>query len=403
MSDYGVSVKIARLGVPLLLLVMAGSAWAGASEADLQEVYVVQNSEFTGQFPTGFVRSLDLSPDGKMLAVEFEVWEGEGLAGIWITLWDVDKQCLQTAKRLEGPDTEVGNYPQYGYRVQFTLDGHLLLVLTGPRLVALSLPDLEVSYAIEAPAHEDPGAMFIYKFSVAAGTNRVALLYVPHRVFGTSFDVQVADLENGKLGERWHGAGQASNIALSPDGATVAVPIVSGLARSGENKCLLFDARSGERIRTITTLYATGDVLFLDEGTQLLTIPQYHEAPEYYPTDTVKVWNVSSGELLSEFGYGKEGMRGVVSASRDGTRLAATTTWSNPSDIRWDRDNIRGFTRFLLWETTSRKQLFVSSDLSGQMQPYVGESSDFLIRLSADGTRLAVGGELISVYSIASK
>lgn len=397
-----------RTGVTFLGLVLslpiAGHTQEQPPPVSLQEIYVVQNTEFSGRFPHAEVRSFDLSPDGKTVAVEFEVWEGEGLEAIWVALWDVEARRLQSAKRLEGPDREVGRFSQYGYQVRFSRDGSMLFVLTGPRLVALKLPDLEEHYTVEAPAARDdiPSRLFIYKFSIATPANRLALLYVYHRVYSATYEVKILDSKNGEVLQRWRGAGQAVNISLSAEGKRVAVSVVSGVARSDKNNVLIFDVSSGDLVRTLNPQYATGSLQFVGNGNQLATVARYHEVPEYYRTDTIKLWDVATGEVLKKLGYGEHGLRGALSASHNGALLAATAEWSNPSDIRWDRDDIRGFTRFLLWGLPGGKPLFISSDLPREMLSIMSEAK-FLIRLSADGTRFAVGGELISVYQFAGR
>lgn len=381
--------------VLLGLLSVVGFAHSEEAQVQLEEIYVLKESVFSSRFAGAHVESFDLSADGKTLAVEFQTWQKTGLGSMWITLWDVEGDRLMTSKRLEGPGREVGTYPQYVRDVRFSPDGKSVFVLTGPRLVVLNVPKLDFLYAIEAPSLGG-SQKFIYKYSLATTANRLGLLYVYNRFHSASHEIHILDAENGQPLQKWEFAGQGSNIALSPDGNRVAVISnpESWLAQVQvhERNLFIFDTKNGNLIRSLNTGYNAGEVQFIGEGSQIVTIAL--DQGTGYP---VRIWDVSSSQVVEELEYEKYGIRGNISSSRGGRRLGATTFWENPEDYRKDRTVIRGFSRFLLWDVPSAKPIYISADLEDGMPWHIPR---FLIRLSSDGKRFAVGGERIVVYKI---
>lgn len=406
MSCSRVATTIATLA---LCLAVGSTAQGKGPKVKVREVFVhnasvVHNSEYASRFRGANTLSFDLSPDGKTLAVELETFEEQRRQGVWVALWDVETKQLRSVKRLEGPVGEVFPHAQYGTQVRFTHDSRMLIVLTGPRFVALKLPDLEEHYAVEAPAARDdsPSRLFIYKFSIATPANRLALLYVYHRVYSASYEVKILDSKNGEVLQHWRGAGQAAHISLSAEGKRVAVSVVSGVARSDKNNVLIFDASSGDLVRILNPQYATGSLQFVGNGNQLATVARYHMVPKFYRTDTIKLWDVSTGEVLREIGYRKYGIRGALAISSNGGRLGAITEWDNPMAIRMDWSWPPGFTRFLIWALPTGESLFVSQNLRGHGL-WNSADGEFPLRFSADGTRFAVGSNPITVYSFEPK
>jgi hypothetical protein len=123
-------------------LLSAATASAQGRDARVTEIFVPQTSEFTQQHPGG-VWSFDLSPDGKILAVEFGTHVPDantkyGRFGCWVALWSVDAERLIATQQLEDdlPTYKVGKYGQglpyrfYQHKLRLSADGQMLLVLT---------------------------------------------------------------------------------------------------------------------------------------------------------------------------------------------------------------------------------------------------------------------------------
>lgn len=431
-----------RHTLPSLLIVSAVTLLFGADASTqehgthVQELFVVQNSDFTTQHPGG-VWSFDLSPDGKTLAVEFgthvpDVGRKYGKFGIWVALWSVDTGRLVAAQEIEDdlPLYIIGQYNKglpfawYEHKLRFSGDGRALIVLTGPRLVALSFPELAPMWTLEDPVDldSDKAQMVFTNFSVSVQAGRVAVLrqYVKgdvKTIVGPySFEVLTADLRDGKLLGRWSKAGHSESIALSPDGSLLALALTmserqlsrDGLVPIGQSNVLVLNADSGEVVRAFNTGPLAGDAQFLASAKRLVTVPYDHGSsdPQWYLNGTVKLWNLETGQLDRELSYPKYGVRNSseMALSADGSWLAVADPWHNSADIKSDRDVTRGWVRLLVWHIPTGRLVYESNDLGANFELQSGLPGLFgrpvLVRVSGSGNRLAIGGELIAVYSI---
>lgn len=393
---------ILTLAVGLLLLTVPLTLGNTPSRGvQVREIYVAEKSEFASRFPGAFVQSFDLSPDGAELAVEFETWESDATKGVWLTLWDVNARRLKKSIRLE--EAVVRRDVQYRYQIEYSADGEILVALTGPRLLALRTKDWTIPHAIEAPVTPvwPPKEMFIHSFSLAGGVDRMALLYTFHRVFSETFEVRIVNLRDGRVESFWTGKGACSSIALSPGGEFVAVlrNPQSGM-RLSENvrNLLLYRVDSGQLAASANTATLASYLFFLSDS-ELLSSAGDHFVPSVYGEDRIKVWNIPELTLNKQLDYETFGVRGPIAGSRNGQIIGAITHWNNPVDIRLDKDRIRAFDRFLLWTIRTSELVHVSADLQAGKRLSRGESK-YLLRLSADGARVAVGGEAVSVYAI---
>jgi hypothetical protein len=400
------------------LLLFAAGVSAQSQSYNLREIFVPQTSQFTQQHP-GVIQAFDLSPDGKTLAVEFGVPEsgkmvdGWKTAGSWVALWDVDKERLIGTKQI---DLHIPHIVWYRQHIRFTADGHMLLVLTGPHLVALSFPDLKILYTFEERIQPDDARnqMFLEGFSAAA--NRLAILkqYDHNSGHSPSLEVKVTDLETGKVLSRWSRLGLCESIALSPDASLLALTINPGpwgtkkKIPAGENNVFIVRPDSGEIVRAFNSGYAAANSEFLGGSTTLITIPTYNMLA---PEDEVELWDAKTGQLKQQLAYPKYGVRGGVSATADGKLLAVAAFWLNPTDVRLDRDNPRGGSRLLIWALPDGNPAYASEELSqeydlgGLPMSFLlggarGGQPPVLVRMSASGDRLAFGGQLISVNAV---
>jgi len=364
---------------------------------------VVQNQEYAKRFWASTTLSFDVSPDGTTLAALLNTFEEGKRHGVWVALWNIDTQQLETVKRLAGPGEQVFSSAQHLSQLRFAPDGNKLLILAGPRMIALEFPNLREVFSVEAPIPSKwPWKEeFIYKFSVARDAPNVTLLFVVHRVFSQSFELRTLNLETGETIKSCRGQNQPTSLALSGDGKQVAVSTRDPETFGTHREVYVFAVSTCEILRTLDTTYITNDVLFFSDRNQLLTIAFGGTAPKDFRTDTIKFWELAAGELVQELDYGKYGLRGKFSLSRSGSRLAAITSYCSPLSIRLD--TCWGFTRYLIWDLPQGRLLYTSPKYKDKPLGIMGVEDDFLFRFSADGTRFAVGGEPIRVFSLLHK
>jgi len=396
----------------LAILSLALDARAQGPSYRLKELFVPQTSEFTQQHP-GAVSSFDLSPDGKTLAVEFGTREPDKTNGAWVALWDVDRQRLIGTKQVDG---DIPDLVWYMHEIRFSPDGRTLLVLTGPRLAAFSFPELKVLYNFEERVlpQNAQNQMIIEGFSMAADRLAILQQYDHNSDHDRELEVKIADLDTGKVLACWRKPGLSQSIALSPDASLLALTInpgpwgVRNILRGADNIFVL-KAQSGSVVRAFSSGSAAGNAEFVSGNSTLTTMPINSD---FEPEDAAMLWNLKTGQLEQKLGYPKYGVRGGMSASSDGKLLAVAAIWLNRMDIKLDRDNPRGGARLLLWSLPSGKLIYSSHeqlsqeyDLGGLPISMLlggawGGSPPVLVRFSASGNRLAVGGGLISVSSL---
>ncbi|MFQ5904176.1 MAG: WD40 repeat domain-containing protein [Candidatus Binatia bacterium] len=373
--------------------------------ARVDSTFSIQGADFPENYPATFIKAFDLSPDGKILAVEFEAWEGKGLTAIWVALWNTEDNGLISHKRLEGPGKDILANVQYSYDIRFTRDGRKLLVLTGPRLLTVDVNTLDTLHSIssEAPHVWPPKGLVIRNFSISRDSRILAVLYDFHASYSPSSTIRVFDFQSGRLLTEWTIEGTARSMSLSPGGKQIILSmntVIAGRKVPLEvQNVLLVDTRTGRRLRGFNTGYLAGDAQFLPDGKQIATISANVAEWRLYSEDTLKIWDAESAELLEELHYEKYGIRGTLAIAHEAPLLAVSTGWGNPTDIKLDRDVTRGFDRLQLWDISTGKLLFVSSDLAGDPLPGFG---GFLTRVSASGTKVAVGGTIVHVYRISN-
>ena len=360
-------------------------------------------SEYSKRFPGAFVEAFDISPDGTSVVVEFEVAEGNGVLAQWLTLWNTKTGELTSSKRVEESRPASRWSRQFGHDVRFVADGSRLLVLTGPRALVVDSTTLDILHELH-PSNQvvkELNDKFVYKVAICHSPPRAALLRIPHRVYGETFNVSTYSIDDGKLLVQWTDEGLATNISYSQACDLIAVSTVSDLARSESNSLRIYSAGNGHSKQMISSYHSVGGVQFRPDVGQVLTIPRHHLNPELYPTDTIRVWDVITGELLREYEYQEFGLRGNMTISRDGRFMAAVTEWENPVDLRGDSGNIRSFSRLLLWNLSHNRKMYVSKNLENEIIFSYGQGKH-LVRYSGNGKLLAVGGEAITLYRLES-
>lgn len=78
---------------------------------------------------------------------------------------------------------------------------------------------------------------------------------------------------------------------------------------------LLMDSRTGTLVRKFNTGYWIDSIEFLPDGRQFMTSPYNAADWKRYHLDTLKVWDHETGEIVREYGYKREGIRGRIAVS----------------------------------------------------------------------------------------
>lgn len=392
------STRIGYAGIVGCIVLLCTISVMPSPEPEL--LFTIQARDFPETFSAVFLRSYDISPNGKRIAVVFETWEGKG-GGVWLGFWDIESSRLISHIRLEGPDKNILVSAQETVDVRFSPDGSMVLVLTGSQLLSVNASSLDVIYSIKPKTTHREGVKptFIRAFSNASDDSRIAVLDVYHKVHSRSSIVRIFNTDSGSLSREWTFKGTLTDISLSPDGQNVLL-----VARSvtpgeevppGVKNVLLVDADTGKRLAGLHTGYLAKDAEFLTGGRSVITVSANVGEWVHFPTDTVKIWDIDSGELIKELTYRKDGIRGSIAVGSKTTLIAACSGHSNVLELALDLSDVGGYNRLFVWDYVSGELIFVSPDITCGTERFFYNS---LVRMSADGQVVAAGGTIVHIY-----
>lgn len=394
---------LAVLGFALLCFTEANSS-AKEGLAKVREIAAFETAKLSKPFYASQIKAYDLSADGGTLAVLLETHRGFDDSGksIWLVLWDVSTLQIQRSTRLEPPDPETRSHAQYRFQIRLSPGTRRIFALTGSRLLSIDLESLETLYAFEAPAI--PGKIMesrlIRHFSVSDDGSRLAVEY-SHGWPQRPIEIEIADATDGRVLSTKRVPWLAHPV-LSPDGRRMAFmqnPYDKrGFLQDGPN-VFLQDVETQEIITELTTGVLNTNIQFVSADV-LATLGGSFFSKDY-SKDRIRFWDLSSGKIMQEFDYGKYGVRGAMAPSKNGQVLASVVHWSSKWNSRLDTDIFPSWTRLVLWDMQSGKRIWVSKNGPKGSAATSWEQ----VRVSADGTRLAVGpensfGYHIWVYSI---
>ncbi len=243
--------------------------------------------EYTGQYFSGLVFSVDFSSDGKMLAADL----GEAYNyGNTIILWDIE------SGQLIGDPLHVDTDPAYSETYGLDENMHAYIDEDGK----IILWDTEIRQIISEPLNGDASSFSDIAFSpvgnmLASGSK--------------NGEIMLWDVESGQLiGEPLRkNSGSISYMAFSPDGKLLA----SGNEDGG---IILWDVKGGQLFREL--LRSSGsisDIVFSPDGNVLASSSEKGE---------IMLWDVESGRLIGEPLRKDSALVSYMAFSPDGKLLA---------------------------------------------------------------------------------
>jgi RNA polymerase sigma factor (sigma-70 family) len=276
---------------------------------------------------SGVPLSLQMSPDGKTLATA-------GFDGV-VHLWDITKG--EQVAGLKGEKATVRS-------VAFSPDGRTVASVNDTGIVRIwdlkTRKSRQTLPGLSEPMRRATGTFMLDSIAFSPDGRLLAFSgFGPTSAEPASraYELSVFDLSVGKT--RWSHMGQgeqACSLAFSPDGSI--------LARAGWKDVKLWDAETGEPVRTLIpdkgTIFA---IAFTANGHALIGGGNITTSDENHQAGLVTVWNVATGRITHSLG-GHTGGVHAVAVSPDG-KLAASggdgdnrpPTSGTPSEVRlWD-------------------------------------------------------------------
>jgi WD40 repeat protein/serine/threonine protein kinase len=249
------------------------------------------------------VWSLDLSPDGKLLAVA---------NGATISFWDA-----HSFRKLP-----LSLQPEQGrlVRIRFSPDGQYLATVGGSGPVTLW------DTATWRPSRVFPPWKDTH-CRVMAFSARGQLLAVSYTT-PTSRAVGIWDLTTGQRIREFPGAGM-NGLAFDPEGKRLAVED----GEADDNQLLVYDVQTGAKVHTLPTgENCIQDAAFSPDGRYLAAIGG--ESCFTGDAGMVRIWDAATGELVHDL-TGHVGLVAALAFSPDSQRLA-TVGHEDPAVRVWD-------------------------------------------------------------------
>ncbi len=299
----------------------------GQSSAPLSAFQIQSQS-----FPAGVLTAAALSPDGSSVAGVFvnstRTVPGPLDVTVTVQIWKVGTQDPIVTKQIfaDQESDRVSEWSPWGgapYSFAHYCDGGAGIMVVAPRgniyyLDPHTLEILDVT-ATNIDVHA--------RLRAACGANSPrAVLAASDGLFGNGGYgnglIRAYDMRSGAILQEWDMTQDSydfGNVAISPSGNEIAVSQVPtnflGLAKAIRN-LTVFDVNTGKAVLQVKTGHLPGRISFVGE-TRIATVDTLLHQP-LSPRPTIRLWDLSNGKLIREFGDASNGARRFVGASSDG-------------------------------------------------------------------------------------
>jgi hypothetical protein len=325
----------------------------------------------------GYVGGASVSPDGRQVVVIYEplFWSGnDDVAKSTITLWNVgDFEPVATrewiVKRSETPPNVWRTNQRT--RIQYCDHGRGIMLADSFGTISFLDPQtLQLLKSVGANVAVDPNGA---RAKVACAMNgSLALIVISGRLTGRdghgklddAVSVKVVDLNVGTVVQQWslHRSAPVGDVAISPSGAQIAITYVPMNNLTQRPKAIpnleLLDVTSGKTTLQVKTGHLPGGVTFVGESrvaTADVTLPGL------FGQAKIKIWDSTTGQLLTQLADPNLGARRKVAASSDGAVVLGyipheLVTGNRASDTTLEQ-------RFRLWDEATGATMATSPPL----------------------------------------
>lgn len=348
----------------------------------------------------GYVGGASISPDGRKVVAIYEppFWSrNDDLVKSTIKLWNVGNSDPAATRQWIVKRAEVpGNLWRSNQRSRIQYCDHGRGIMLADSFGTISFLDpqtLQLLRTVAANFAVDPNGA---RARVACAMNSpLALVAISggltgpegHKKLDDEVTVKMFDLNLGTAVHEWslHRSVPVGDVAISPSGAQIAITYVPMNNLTQRPKAIpnleLFDAASGRTTLLVKTGHLPGGVSFVGES-RVATADVI--LPGIFGQAKIKVWDSTTGQLLTELADPKLGARRKVAASSDGSVILGYIPHELVTLDREAETTLEQ--RFRLWDGATGETI-ATSPLIIPLRPY-HEAPD--IELSANGRAAVV-------------
>jgi hypothetical protein len=283
----------------------------------------------------GYVGGASISPDGRKVVAIYEppFWSrNDDLVKSTIKLWNVGNSDPAATRQWIVKRAEVpGNLWRSNQRSRIQYCDHGRGIMLADSFGTISFLDpqtLQLLRTVAANFAVDPNGA---RARVACAMNSpLALVAISggltgpegHKKLDDEVTVKMFDLNLGTAVHEWslHRSVPVGDVAISPSGAQIAITYAPMNNLTQRPKAIpnleLFDAASGRTTLLVKTGHLPGGVSFVGES-RVATADVI--LPGIFGQAKIKVWDSTTGQLLTELADPKLGARRKVAASSDGS------------------------------------------------------------------------------------
>jgi hypothetical protein len=310
----------------------------------------ISPANLPGKFARVRTMGLDISPDEKLLAVEFETVDDFSpsddarnqvpIIRIWVGVWRIQSKQLITYKSIAGPlKREEWTNPRFTHDLRYSPDGQKLVVQIGPRIEVLNASSLESVYFVgPSDVPYEPRTHFaISQFDLSADSRYMAVLTSTGEFNSPKQSaVAIIDFKTGDQLSLWKSNRLAATISLSPDGKQLV--LMGNIVRDGDVG--IFSSQDGKAVSALETGFAdlgsSPDAKWLDSDHFAVVPGTGTDAQGRYAGGGILIVDVPKGKVTRTLTVKRFGPLGILANSANAPVIATVHSWQSRREVRSD-------------------------------------------------------------------
>ncbi len=369
--------------------------------APVHEIATVSLSPLVEEGRKSQLGAFDISPDGSLLAMLYLTWNAPPAlprSERWLTIWAIDSRKPQRSIRLVSADA-YQDITEERRRLVFTADGRHIAAIAQNKLFIIETETGTLRSYTPANSHGLPVEL------QSANNAVVAVSYKQRSRDG--YYTELLDSSSFQAVAGW--SLPTFPQSFSPDGKLASALAVKEWNQGGVSGLWIVDAATGSKLRSIAVgfgfknrqPYEGGTVIsrFLDNELLLATPDHMIDNTGHHSGYNLEIINTTQNKITEEIAPPHFVPAGDLVVSQDRSRFAVFSISASAQAFHSESSNAKDF----------KHEVFIYSRNGGwKLEGIIedayyglpGTASAEAMRLSANGFRIALGGDSIRVFQI---